>query len=445
MPVSGGSSGALSNLGLRILAKNIGSTMGRQVSAALLGLISQILIARFYGPAGNGIIAVALLLPTTLATFLNLGITPANVYFVASSQVSLRKAWYTTVRLGGLICFVGTVIGSAVVQLRPEWFTGVPPLALWLALASFPPSLFVGLIGGLFQAQQDFKLFNRLGFLQPIIQLILVALLMTFRLRDPSWVIVTTLLSSIVVFVVSFLALRSQLNEKQGYYPLSYKQKAFSYGCKAHLSNILAFVNYKADIFIVNIFLGPSSTGLYVVAVSIAERLWILSQASSAIILPRLSQLSSDPRLRDELTPLLARWILASTALVALIVAAIFPVILPVVFGNRFQDSIIPLLCLLPGIVAGSASRVLANDIAARGRPELNMVTSVLVVIVNIMGNIFLIPSFGLAGAAAATTIAYTLNLALRLWMHHRFTGIAPIYSLIIQRSDILRLKKMFA
>jgi len=419
--------------------------MGRQVSAALLGLISQILIARFYGPAGNGIIAVALLLPTTLATFLNLGITPANVYFVASSQVSLRKAWYTTVRLGGLICFAGMAIGIAVVQFRSEWFTGVPRLALWLAMATFPPSLFAGLISGLFQAQQDFKLFNKLGLLQPIIQLILVALLMTFRLRDPSWVVVATLLSSIVVLAVSFLALRNQLNQSQDSHPFSYKWRALSYGYKAHLSNILAFVNYKADIFLVNIFLGPGSTGLYVVAVNIAERLWILSQASSTIILPRLSELSSNPKLRDELTPLLARWILASTALVALIVAVVFPTVLPLVFGNRFQGSLTPLLCLLPGIVAGSASRVFANDIAARGRPEINMATSIVVVIVNIMGNILFVPSLGLAGAALATTIAYSLNLVLKLWIYWWFTGISPANSLILRMTDMQRLGRSFS
>ncbi len=435
----------MSNLGLRALVTNIGSTMGRQVSAALLGLLSQILIARFYGPAGNGIIAVALLLPTTLATFLNLGITPANVYFVASSQVSLRKAWHTTVRLGGLICLVGTAIGIAVVQLRPEWFTGVPPLALWLAMATFPPSLFAGLVSGLFQAQQDFKLFNKLGLLQPIIQLVLIVLLMAFRLRDPSWVLVATLLSSILVLAISFLALRTQLKESHDYCPIPYKWKVLSYGYKAHLTNILSFVNYKADIFLVNIFLGPASAGLYVVAVNIAERLWIFSQASSAIILPRLSQLSANPKLRDELTPLLARWILAATALVCFVVAVIVPTVLPLVFGDRFQGSATPLLYLLPGIVAGSASRVLANDIAARGRPELNMATSVIVVIANIVANIVLIPSFGLAGAAIATTLAYSLNLALRLWMHCRFTGIAPIYSLVIQPADVIRLKKILS
>ena len=66
----------------------------------------------------------------------------------------------------------------------------------------------------------------------------------------------------------------------------------------------------------------------------------------------------------------------------------------------------------------GSMSRVLANDIAARGRPELNMYTSFIVITVNVIGNLLLIPKFGLPGAALATTIAYTLNCSFRILVY---------------------------
>ena len=415
--------------------------MGRQVGATLIGLLSQILIARFYGPAGNGIIAVALLLPTTLATFLNLGITPANVYFVASSQVSLRKAWYTTVRLGGLICLAGMAIGIAAIQLRPQWFTGVPPLALWLAMATFPPSLFAGLIDGLFQAQQNFKVFNRLGLLLPIVQLALVGCLVGFRVRDPSWVIASQLLSCVTLLVIGLRLLRGQLATRPSLFPSTYKWQALSYGYRAHLGNIVQFLNYKADIFLVNLFLGPTATGFYVVAVNIAERLWLLSQATSSVILPRLSELSNDPSRRDQLTPLLARWMLASSAIAALMAAIAVPALIPVAFGSRYSQSIISFLSLLPGIALLSGSRVLANDIAARGKPELNMALAIVVLVVNVFGNIFLIPRLGVAGAALSTSISYSIDFALRLCLHHRFTGINPLMNVLIQKSDFARLR----
>ena len=326
------------------------------MGTSLFGLITQIMIARYYGPAGNGIIAVSLLLPTTLAIFFNLGVTPANVYFIASSQVTLRKAWYTTVLLGGLMCILGSVVGVAVIKLWPQWFMGVPPLALWLALATFPSILFIGLISGFFQAKQNFKQYNRIGLLNPFLLFVLVILLISLQLRNPSFMVAATFIASSSTLVVSLIALQRQLSANDDFYPAPYARKVISYGSKTHLSNILAFLNYKADIFLVNIFLGPVSTGLYVVAVNISERLWILSKATSTIIFPRLSQLSSNPKLKDALTPLLARWILASTALVSLVVAVILPTVLPLLFGSRYQGSVAPMLCLLPGIVAGSAS-----------------------------------------------------------------------------------------
>ncbi|MDZ7782930.1 MAG: polysaccharide biosynthesis C-terminal domain-containing protein [Halioglobus sp.] len=97
--------------------------------------------------------------------------------------------------------------------------------------------------------------------------------------------------------------------------------------------------------------------------------------------------------------------------------------LITLIFGDAFKEAYVPLLVLLPGIVMASGARVLANDIAARGRPELNMYTSVVVVTVNVLGNMLLIPLYGLAGAAIATSIAYALNFMMRLAVHHYSPG----------------------
>ena len=78
----------MSKLGLKPLFRNFTTTFVRQISGGLLGFITVALIARVYGPDGNGLLAVAMLLPHLLSTLLNLGLTSANVYFLASGQVS---------------------------------------------------------------------------------------------------------------------------------------------------------------------------------------------------------------------------------------------------------------------------------------------------------------------------------------------------------------------
>jgi O-antigen/teichoic acid export membrane protein len=68
----------MKGLGLRGLSRSIGATLGRQVFAAMLNLLTVVLIARVYGPEGNGAFAMALLLPSMLASFLNRMCSPAK-------------------------------------------------------------------------------------------------------------------------------------------------------------------------------------------------------------------------------------------------------------------------------------------------------------------------------------------------------------------------------
>ena len=62
-------------------------------------------------------------------------------------------------------------------------------------------------------------------------------------------------------------------------------------------------------------------------------------------------------------------------------------------------------------------------------------------VIVNICGNVILIPGYGLGGAALATSIAYVLNLALRLVVYKHFSGNKWKDALILKLEDIQSLK----
>ncbi len=89
----------MKGLGLKALGGNVAATLARQLGAGLLMLVTLALIARVYGTEGNGAYTVALLLPTMLASLLNLGIGPANVYYLGSSQVAPRTAWRSTLRV----------------------------------------------------------------------------------------------------------------------------------------------------------------------------------------------------------------------------------------------------------------------------------------------------------------------------------------------------------
>jgi len=184
-------------------------------------------------------------------------------------------------------------------------------------------------------------------------------------------------------------------------------------------------------------FIGSAAAGVYVIAVALVEKLWLVSQAVSTVLLPRLSQLSSEEGKRKIITPLICRWVLLVTLVGGLGLAVIVYPFTLLVFGSDYLGSVLPALVLLPGIVFVSGARVLANDIASRGRPELNMYVSAITMVCNVIGNLLLIPLYGLAGAAMATTIAYSLTLVLTLLIYTRFTSNRWTDSLFLKPSDI--------
>jgi O-antigen/teichoic acid export membrane protein len=417
----------LSSLGLWKLWQNIGQTLARHFLAILFGLGTTIIIARILGPAGNGQYAVAMLLPTFLATFLNLGISPGNVYYIGRHAVTVRVAMRTSVRIWLGLTIAGIIAGAFLLNLYGNWlFPGVSKFYLWLALMAFPVGLLQGLLSSLFQGMQDFRRYNLTTLVAPTFLLFFVSLFMIFGRSNLSEVIIAFTIAQTAGILTTWLLLRSvlvQTNRISVIAEFEYAKQLIQYGFKAHLGNILAFINYRADIFLVNLLINPAAAGVYVIAVVMSEKLWILSQAVSTVILPKLSELNEDDESRKQLTPFIARWVLLITLMAATIMALISIPFIRILFGYNYSDAVRPLLFLLPGIVLGSLSRVLANDIAARGRPELNMYTEGIIVIVNVAGNLLLIPFMGTAGAALATTIAYSINAIFRIWVYSWLSG----------------------
>ena len=431
-------SNSLSGLGLRSLFKNFSGTLGRQLIAGLLQLITVVIIARAFGPEGNGAYAVALLMPSILVSFLNLGVGPANIYFLGSSQFSPYGVLTHSIKISLVLSLVGILIGALCIHFKAdEYFPGVPYFMLWLALFSFPLGLLQSFISSIFQGMQKFREYNIVLLTQPVLTLFIVSILVMMKIDNFSYLIVAPFIAVLFSLVLSGVLLNKYIEKNIENKNENYLGKVINYGCKAHISNILAFLNYKVDIFLVNLLISPAAAGIYVVAVQLSERLWMLSQAISTVLLPRLSELMNDEEKRLKITPFISRVMLLSTSLLSIVFILLSYPLIYYVFGVNYISSILPLLILVPGMVITSASRVLANDLAARGRPELNMYTSIFVVACNIVGNIILIPLYGIVGAAVATTIAYSLNFALRIIVYRYITNVPVCDILFFKKNDL--------
>ena len=121
------------------LFKNIFLMASRQIFTALIGLLLVVLVARFYGPEGNGVFAVALLLPSTLIQILNLGLPSSNVFFLGKNlnlikEIFILNFWITLI-LFVVVIFVGDVL---IIFFKNVLFPSIDYSLLWIALFLFP-------------------------------------------------------------------------------------------------------------------------------------------------------------------------------------------------------------------------------------------------------------------------------------------------------------------
>lgn len=426
---------------------NVIVTFGRQFAAGFMRLFLTLLVARILGPEGAGAYAVALLLPTLMAQLLNLGMAASNVYFIATGRFTKEQVWATSRNVALLASLAGVLSGLLLVNVAgARVFPGVSTLVLSVALVTLPPLLILGAVASIFQAEEDFSAYNVINLAEPTLSLCAILSIAFLGIATIESVAIATVISHVFATILAVTLLSKTVRVFcRGKRKRQYLAQSLRYGVVAHASNVTSFLNYRLDLFLVNFFAGPLVAGVYAIAIRVAEQIWIISQAVSTVIFPRLAAMVDDEEGRRNLTPIIARATLWATLLASGVVAAVGRPLVEVMFGTEFQDAAFMLLLLLPGITVFSCSRVLANDLAARGLVGVNLALAIGALVLNAAGNILLIPYYGALGAAAVTSTAYAADLLVRLVIQHKFTGVDWTEMVLPRRQDFWLLRRILA
>lgn len=435
------------NINTSNLIKNIGKTLGRQIASSLIGLITIIIIARHFGPEGNGMLAVAILLPTILTTFLNLGMSSANIYFLSSGKIKLKKILLSNIKINSIISILGIIIGMFLLNNWHELlFPNIKIEVLYIALFLFPINIFNSFLLSILQGLQDYNSYNLITLGQSFISLILVLVVINLESSEISYVIFCQISSAIITLFFAARKTKHSLtfikNSNSQEYP---EKKLIAYGLKSHIGNIIAFINNRSDLLILNSLLSTSSVGIYSIAMSIGERLWLISSSAGTVLFPYLAELSENEEKRRSITPTINRLTLLITLFFSLLLALIGYPLLIFLFGSEYKYSYILLITMLPGFILSASSQILANDISARGKPELNILTSIVGLTTSVTGNILMIPILGVLGAALSFTTSALINNILKNIIYSRISGNNWRVLFLINETDKFLIKRITA
>lgn len=185
---------------------------------------------------------------------------------------------------------------------------------------------------------------------------------------------------------------------------------------------------YHVDILMLQFLAGSEKVGHYKAALKLAEFLWFVPVAIQTVFVHSTSELwSNDRRERiSELAARVTRYTFLLTAVMAVGLAALADVAVPAFFGSKAQPAITPLRLLLPGALGFAVARPILAISQGKGDLKLPIIATGSAAAINLTLNLALIPTYGMTGAAIATSAGYGSMLVFHLWSARR-VGFDPL------------------
>jgi len=419
------------------ISKNSAITFSFQILIFILGLVTSIILARTLGPSGKGTYTLILLIPTVMLKLGSLGIEGANVYFTGSKKYVLKdivsNSLFDSILLGSILIIL--FIGISYLKVFHNFLNSnqINLFYLWLVVLTVPFSLLLGFLTSIILGQEKIITYNKINIFQIIFQLIAVSIFLLIFKQGIFGAIISYVLTIIFVTLLVVLFIKKYTKIYASYNKKIFKDTA-KYGVKAYLGNLAQFLNYRLDMFMVALFLTTASVGYYSIAVGIAEKLWMLPGTIATVLFPRISSMKDTEA--NNLTPRIARHTFFIIFILSLILAMLTVPMIKILFGLDFLLSAVPLFILLPGIVALGGAKTLTADMAGRGKPQFGTYAALISLAVNIPLNLWLIPRWGISGAAFASSIAYIVATLVIIGSFSKISQKSWSEILIIKKTD---------
>jgi O-antigen/teichoic acid export membrane protein len=412
---------------------NINFVFITSLTSNTIGFAVAILMARALGPDGRGATALYQAAVTLSYAFLNLGLAAAVFYFVARKEVSGRQAMEAglSVTLGAAAI---TAIGVLITLLVFDDRIADRHIPYGLAILTVPIVIQLRLTEGLLRAQGRFGAMNLLELTLPVSMLVFLGSTeLAWGLTVPRAVWAWSL--AFLLPLVLGYALLGRGYWPRSLAPVSMLIKMARFGSQSQLGALIQLLNYRLDVFLILFLVNTAGVGLYTVASSQTEGLWIIANSVAIVLLTNITSGDADNAAR--MTPVTCRNALLVTGVCAVFAALIAGLWIPAVFGSKYQDSVAAYIWLLPGTVALSGAKILAAYVFSRGKPMINTWISLATLIAGLPIEVTLISLFGVTGAAAGTSFSYVLTLLLTAVAYRHLSGGSILDALVPQRSDL--------
>ncbi len=217
----------------------------------------------------------------------------------------------------------------------------------------------------------------------------------------------------------------------------------FSYSFFAFVINVIQFLAYRVDYWLLDHYKGGEELGWYSLAVRLVQLFWIIPLLLAGFIFPVVAN-QQNGNDKDNKMLALIRAMNMVNIIAGLFLFFLIPFLVPFLFGKEYANSISLFQVLLPGVLLFCNATILAAFFGGKGKLVINFWGSLLCLLSVFLLDIFLIPSEGMKGAAIASTIGYTIT-ALYFMIIYCYSYKVSIAKLLIpEKNDWNRILNIF-
>jgi len=390
---------------MSVFKKNVIITFGTDVLNLGVGLLSGIITARCLGPEGKGIFAFVTLIPAMIVMFGNFGVGQSVVYFIGQKRFDRNEVFNSLIVWLLFSCTALVGICVMITYLVPEfkyreYLLILIPTIYFQIGSRFFSSILLG--------QQQLKEYNYARFIKSSSLVTLYICFLLFMKWGIIGAFVAYVLSDVFQFV--FVVIKSRPREYSFKFRINWHwlKESLNYGKKIYLSNLVNFINYKADRFLIVAFLNPYQLGLYVVASNLAEKIWMIPNAISIVLFPKVSSQCEEDA--SNTTRLVSSATLGISLFLGLLMILTGYWIITTLFGIDFKNAYLPFAVLITGIIPFTLFKVVSAYFTGIGKQSYVLRITIIIAIVNVMANLWLLPRYGIIGASLASSISYSLG-----------------------------------
>lgn len=424
---------ALEKLVKRVAKGSLIALFG-QAFGKVLGFILQVILGRFLGPGAYGLYALGVNTVNLTGQLSMLGFSNGLIRFVAHYREKgdtgrLKGVLFLSLVLSGV---AATVIAFILLLLSDPISVGIfgePELSGVLQAISIALPFYVLMT----LTQSGIRGFERIDHFVTVgvfrsaanVFVVLIIFFLGFRLHG-----------AVLAFVLStFLSLMLAIYYMRRDFPefISASQPRFEvrrmlrYSMPLYLAGFSFLLTARIDLFMIGYYLPSADVGVYRSAVVLADFVSFPLVALNVAFAPMISYLYSRGSLNElsRLYQIGTRWITAGGLLIASLLI-LFSQELLGLWGPEFKAGWPALVVLALAQLINTATGSVGFLLQMTERQDYVLVNNVTTMVLNIVLNLWLIPLYGILGAALATGISLIANNLLGLLEAYLMLKIHP-------------------